>query len=220
MATFLSICQKVDTLLGSQGAFTSVTTTNGFQLMIVEYVKNAWNNIQSTRKDWNFYRKTQSFSTVASQMNYTVNDVFSTSVDPVENWVVDRFIKDSDLSTLEYVPYDRWIIEDHTTAREPKHFTVHPSSSTGYLSFDNPDDVYTYTLHYFRKPQELSGNTDVPICPTEHHDLIVWQALSDLAQHFGNTDMYSMAAVRANQLYSNLLRSQCPAKSIKLRPFA
>jgi hypothetical protein len=218
--TYLELCQKTDVLFGSQGVFTSVATTNGFQSLIVKYVQNAWDNIQASRREWDFYRTTVSFSTVLNQMDYSLVEVFGAGVDnPVENWITDRFIR-SDYSTLEYIPYDRWILEDHTTARDPRSFTTHPNLETsGFLSFDKPDGVYTYTLHYFRKPQQLSANTDIPICPTEHHDAIVFQALTDLAAHFGNRDIYSTASVRANQLYSNLLRSQNPSKTITPRPF-
>lgn len=218
---FLSICKEVDTLVGTQGVFTSVDTTNGFQLMIVEFVRNAWKNIQASRKEWLFYRTNVSFSTVLGQGDYSLIDVFGAGVDnPVGNWIVDRFIR-ADFTTLSYIPYDKWILEDHTISTNPISFTTSPNSEgAGFLSFDKPDGVYTYTLHYNRKPQILTANTDVPICPSEHHDAIVFQALTDLAAHFGNNDIYSTASVRANALYSNLLRSQNPAKAIqKSRPF-
>ena len=219
--TFLELCQSVDVKLGSQGVFTSVATTNGFQLMIVDFVRNAWNNIQASRRHWDFYRTSVSFSTVAGKMDYDLEDVFGAGVDnPVENWITDRFIKE-DFKTLNFIPYDQWIVEDHTSSEQPTDFTHHPNLETdGFLSFDNPDDIYTYTLHYFHKPQTLTDNLDVPICPPEHHDAIVFQALTDLAAHFGNNDIYSTASVRANQLYNNLLRSQNPSKTIKQRPFA
>jgi len=219
--TYLEICKKVDVLFGSQGVFTSVTTTNGFQALIVQFVQNAWDNIQASRRHWDFYHTTVNFSTVIDQIDYTLAEVFGIGVDnPVENWITDRFIR-ANFSTLDYVPYDNWIVEDHTNAREPIYFTNHPNLETeGFLSFDKPDDVYTYTLHYFRKPQQLANNTDIPICPPEHHDAIVFQALTDLAAHFGNNDIYSTASVRANQLYNNLLRSQNPSKTTKQRPFA
>ena len=218
---FLKICQTVDTLFGSQGVFTSVSTTNGFQLLIVEHVRNAWSNIQASRRHWDFYRTNVAFSTVQSQMEYSLEEVFGAGVDnPVENWITDRFIKD-DFMTLNYIPYNEWVIEDHTLEEAPSDFTFHPNLETaGYLIFDKPDAVYDYTLHYFRKPQTLTANADVPICPPEHHDAIVFQALADLAARFGNGDIYSTASIRANQLYNNLLRSQNPAKEIKKRIFA
>lgn len=219
--TFLELCQKTDRLFGSQGVFTSVATTNGFQSLIVQFVQNAWDNIQASRRHWDFYRTDVSFSTVVGQMEYSLEDVFGVAaVNPVENWITDRFVKD-DFSTLDFVPYNNWIIEDHTNSREPIYFTNHPNLETaGYLSFDTPDDIYTYTLNYFRKPQQLTDNLNVPICPPEHHDAIVFQALTDLAAHFGNNDIYSTASVRANQLYNNLLRSQNPSKTINKRSFA
>lgn len=217
--TFLEICKKVDVLLGTQGVFTSVSTTNGFQLLIVEAVRNAWLNIQTSRKDWYFYRTSVSFSTVALQSDYTLAEVFGAGVaNPVSEWIIDRFVR-SDKTTLTYIPYDNWILEDHTTARDPIYFTAHPNLETaGFLSFDKPDAVYTYDLHYYRKPQSLTLDTDVPICPTEHHDAIVFQAMADLASHLGNSDIYSMAALRANELYGALLRSQIPSRRMIMRP--
>lgn len=219
--TFLEICQRVDVLLGTQGVFSSVTTTNGFQATIVEYVKTAWLDIQVSRREWDFYRTTVSFSTVLNQVDYSLIELFGPGIaNPVENWIVDRFVA-SDYSTLDYIEYDRWIIRENTTAKEPRSFTTHPNLETsGFLSIDKPDGVYTYTLHYFQKPQTLSGNTDIPICPTEHHNAIVYQAVTDLAAFLGNSDLYSTYSVRANSLYNNLLRSQNPDKVIKQQVFA
>ena len=85
---------------------------------------------------------------------------------------------------------------------------------------DSADGVYQYTCHYYRKPQVLSIDADIPLCPPEHHDAIVFQAIADLAAYTGNADIYSTSSVRANQLYNNLLRSQNPSKTTKQRPFA
>lgn len=222
MSSFLDICKSVDVLLGSQGVFTSVVTTNGFQQGIVKYVQKAWNNIQVTRKDWKFLRRTVAFSTVLNQESYSLEDIFGVGVaNPVGEWVVDRFIKD-DFTTLEYIPYETWILQDHSRARDPRKFTINSNAeTTAFLVMDKPDGVYNYTLHYNRKPQLLEENTDVPICPTEFHDLIIYQALADLSANLGNSDIYSTSAITANQLYNTLLRSQCPAKRIsKARPLA
>lgn len=221
MSSFLEICKSVDVLMGSQGVFTSVVTTNGFQQGIIKYVQKAWKNIQASRSDWKFFRRNVAFSTVTNQDSYTLEEIFGVGVaNPVGEWMVDRFIKD-DFSILKYVPYEVWILKDHTTARVPHEFSINPNAEgAGYLLIDKPDGVYNYTLHYNRKPQLLEENTDVPICPAEYHDVIVYQAIAEMSGNLGNSDIYSTSSVMANQLYNNLLRSQCPAKKIsKARPF-
>lgn len=230
--TYLELCQKVDVLLGSQGTFSTVATTNGYQQLIVEYVKNAWSNIQATRRFWDFRRAIITWEVTEGKEDYSIEDLFGAgATNPVENWIIDRFIRiPIGISTVEYnefltfIPYDDWILEDRRNPQvHPRSFSIFPNPATvsdSLLSIDSPDDEYHYNCHYYLKPQELSVDADVPTCPPEHHDAIIFQALADLAAHLGNPDIYSTASVRANQLYGNLLRSQNVAKNIKMRPFA
>ena len=217
MSSYLALCQKVDTLIGSQGAISSVTT-GGYQGMLATYVKNAWLNIQALRPDWHFLRTKVTFNLTTSSQKYSVLNVFPSSlgVDPVGSFIVDRFLN-SDGDKLTYIPYNQWILGDYSTASAPRVFTIHPSSLTGYLSFNAVDTTYPITAHYFRKPQELTLATDTPLCPSEYHDAIVFTAAADLGAFLGNSDIYSNFSVRADHMVGSLMRSQNPSKRVRAR---
>lgn len=215
--TYLQLVQKIDALLGSQGVVSSVLAA-GYQGMLAEYTKNAWLNIQALRPDWHFLRTSVSITLTTTSPDYSLADVFpaTPTADPVGTFITDRFLL-ADKSALTYIPYDQWVLEDYSTASAPKVFTVHPSTYTGYLSFNAVDGTYVVTCHYFRKPQELTANGDIPICPSEYHDAIVFTALADIAAFLGNSEVYSIASVRADNLVGALMRSQNPAKRVKVR---
>src|SRR3546814_7801025 len=46
-----------------------------------------------------------------------------------------------------------------------------------------PDKEYKLRAAYWRKPQMLAADDDVPICPEAHHAIIVWRALMLLSGH-------------------------------------
>lgn len=214
MSTYLELCRKVDTLMGTQGIISSVNAT-GYQSVLCKYVSNSWNNIQTLRKDWNFLRSKVEITLYNGQIDYTVLDIFGTLVDPVGEWIIDKFIL-SDNSVMTYIPYDKWITMKIPSASSPKYFTINPSS-VGYITISPVDSTYGVSAHFFRKPQELLSNEDIPICPSEYHDAITFTALADLAIFLGNSEIASSAIVRSDILVGNLMRSENPVKRVKSR---
>lgn len=52
-----------------------------------------------------------------------------------------------------------------------------------------PDKVYTLNVDYIYAPPDLVVGTDVPVLPTEYHDLLVWGAIK--LMNFRERDIYS-----------------------------
>jgi len=64
-----------------------------------------------------------------------------------------------------------------------------------------PDDDYTVRGEYWKLPQTLAANGDIPECPAQYHDIIVWRALQIMAEH----DEAPSAIATANYNYKELL---------------
>jgi hypothetical protein len=44
-----------------------------------------------------------------------------------------------------------------------------------------PDNAYTVRIDYIIEPPDLSLGTDVPLIPTQYHDILVWGAVENMA---------------------------------------
>ncbi len=68
--------------------------------------------------------------------------------------------------------------------------------------FPEPDNAYTLTLRYYKKPTMLSGGNDVPELPSEFEELLVSGAAARVLQV---KDNYDQAGIHLNR-YDELLQ--------------
>lgn len=212
MSTFLQLAQKVNTLSGTQGTISSVSAT-GHQAVIVEIVKSAWTDIQNLRPDWDFLKVTSNLSTVVGQTSYDVTDLFGIGgTNIIGSW---RGIVKPDLTQAKKVSMDYYILKDLENLDQTSVNYYSWDAINNLLYINPPDAVYSLGLYYYRKPQVLSTNVDVPLGPTELHDAIVYRALVDLGSYIGSADLYQSYLTKSDALIGSLMRSQLPAKRIR-----
>lgn len=209
---FLQIAQKIDQAIGSQGNVSSVEAS-GYQFLLGEYARNAWITIQNLRDDWKFLRTSTDITLTAGKEEYSILDIFSTIDSPVGKWKTDTFLYD--YNDLNYIDYEKYIRIKNQTPSKPQFFTVDEASNK--LFFNEPDAAYSVKAHYFRKPQVLTTNTDVPLCAPEFHYAIMYQAATDLCAYLGIAELHGINKTKADASLGALLRSANPAKKIRSR---
>jgi len=203
---FLDICKKVNQLGQLQGSLSSVSAT-GYQGELVEVVRKSFLDIQLYRKDWNFLKQSITFS--------TVEDEYSNS--DVAEWKKDMILYGHrPLQVLDFDTYSKIDLSQETPGI-PAYVTIRPNDKA--LLFNPLDAEYSITAHYYRKPQELVNNTDIPILPSEHHYLIVYAALSNLTSYI-SSDIYQVSLNNYNIGMGQLMRKELPGKSVRMRPLA
>ncbi len=187
MSTFLEMSQELARLCGIQGSGpTDVTTATGIELRIVNYVKNAWIDIQNHPKQWRwmlapYYQAgTTPLQTAAATNDYTL----PTTVTTVRNVVVDSFKSyltatgTSDRQRMTFVPYrqfERRYGVVTSSDNRPRVVTMLPS---GKMRFHpQPDAIYSIEFDHFKRAQVLAVDADTPEMPSDHHQLIVYEAM-------------------------------------------
>lgn len=93
---------------------------------------------------------------------------------------------------------------------DPDDTTIHPAGPSAFWYiygqtvrvFPKPDQAYTVTLRYYKKPTLLADNGDVPEIPTEFEELLVVGAAYRVLQV---KDNYDQAGVLENK-YGELLQ--------------
>lgn len=188
MATFLQLSQETRRLAGIQGSGpTAVATASGIELQIVNYVKNAWTDIQNHPKQWAwmllpFYQSgTTPLQTAAATNDYTLPTTVTTARALVTNSFKSYLTATgtSDRQRMKWLPYREF--ENRfgvVSASDDRPLVVTRVPGSRKLRFHpRPDAVYSIEFDHFKSPQVLAADADTPEMPSEHHQLIVYEAL-------------------------------------------
>lgn len=216
---FKEIVQKVNLHTGLQGTVNTVDATN-YQEYLAEAVRASWVDLQNLREDWKFMWHELEFTTVAGTHEYTESSILAgqgITTYSISKWKKDEFLKDGALMTeVDWIWYQ--VNKDDFESKESTYFVnkEYPAQS---LIIPSPDGGATIRTAFYRTPQILQSNTDIPILPEEFHYLLVWNALEDVAAYLGNSAIYERHSYKADILKNKLMRSQIPARKIRKKPF-
>ena len=193
--TFLELCQRLRQEVGAAGnGPANVAGQPGEYARLIGWVQAAWREIQLERRwrfDWSL-----------GQVELTTEDTQYPLPDDFDAWVVDTLRFGSQV--IRVLPWEelRYAANDHLTcaAIAPDgvlHLNAAPTTS-GTLLFE-----------YWRTPQELEGNNDVPRMPSRYHMAIVYRAMlqyglyenaPEVVQQAGNNYREVMMRVAATEL--------------------
>lgn len=189
--TFLELCRAVARDSGTVSSLTSpatVTGQTGRLQRVVNWTAEAYGDIQRHRNDWRWLRKEFSGQTIASVRRYALN----TAAERFSHWVFEdekgnptfSIYKTSEGQSTEgwltYVPWDefrrRYLFgSEADRTGKPGYITVDEAQQLALAPI--PDDIYTLRGEFYRGPQILAADGDVPEMPLKHHEAIKWQAL-------------------------------------------
>ena len=220
---FLDIAKTVRSLAGIQGTGpTSVVDAQGIEAVIVQFVKDANVDIQSLREDFEFMEATQTFLTVPGQSTYTRATIFNSADPPLKTYKHGSFCI-TDLSGQKHWlrEYEYYETLEHrylndTQRSLPKEVGINAQRSV--VVKQTPDNNYTVQFKYYRNPQILSVNSDVPWIPSAFHNLLVYKALEKVAVYLSQPEIYRGYSVETARLAAGLMRISVPKKRLQARP--
>lgn len=163
------------------------TTTQSTQVeeyyRLLDWVNEAWVDIQLKRTDWLWMKKSMSFPTVLSQASYTVAQIGLTDF---ANWDLDTFRTyntavglNSEIE-MDNISYDDWrsnyqLGALRSSTSRPIEFAVLPDLSIGVGPV--PIAGYTVTGEYYKVPTEFALDADIPGLPVQYHMAIIYRAM-------------------------------------------
>ena len=234
MATYLELCQQVaaesGTISGVQPS--SVTGQTDRLALIVRHVRDAWVEIQVSRDNWRFMRKTFAGDLTAGTACYTPA---SFNLTDLARWVTDNisdFDDDAlslyktsagraDEGVIQQIDWARWRRLYDRGVHDANRPVVYAISPANELCFGpTPDAGYTVRGEYYRTPQRLAEDDDVPIMPERFHTAIVWKALAKLGAHDEGEWPVQWANGSYQGILDDLLRDQTPPTGIDWEPLA
>lgn len=226
---YLQLCQRLRLECGVSGTGPStVTSQTGQLLKLVNWVAQAWLEIQMSRPDWRFMWKEFTFNTVAGTRDYPAADV---SITDLDSWDVGSFliyetaIGTSDQNELPYMDYLDWRKKYRVQMAErandrPLLFTLMPDDEA--VRFEpRPDAIYTIDGEYKRTVQTFSVSADTPTgLPSKFHMLIVYKAMQYYGFHENAPDVLANGETWYDQMLTILEREQLPIMRIEADPIA
>jgi hypothetical protein len=211
--TFLELCKRVRQECGIAGDG-PVTVANQTREMkrLVDWTAQAWTDIQNTRPDWEFMRKSVTFNTVAGQQEYSPTvDMKLTDFKKWRNTSARQYLQSAGVATEiilgQYLSYSEFrdfymLGSRRLVTGRPLYFTITPDRKLS-LGF-TPDNIYVTTAEYYRKAQILVNDTDVPDFDEDYHMLIVYGAMKKYGMFEVANEQIAAAKEEAAMLYNRL----------------
>lgn len=214
--TFLELCRALRQEAGipsSTNGPSTVANQTGEMKRIVDWVNNAYLDIQSMHDDWRFMRRRFEFTLTVNQREYTRQQVIAAAglTTGIMAYVPDSmriYLPAEGIETEWWLCHvDDWDVfrdtflfgaHQQVTGR-PRHVAVSPSVS---IVFDViPDAAYRFYGDYVTEPTLMQVDSDVPILPEWAHGIIIWHALLRYAGFEESSAQYA----HAKNMYEALL---------------
>lgn len=210
---YLQLCQRTVRESGTISGDATPSTTvaqSGRLLKVVDWVAEAWKQIQNLHDDWLWMRAEFSGPATIGTPRYTAS---SWSLTRFSRWILDdcsvtiykTSLGVSDEGALRFIDWQTWRAKygrGTQTNNRPTEYTISPMGE--FCLGPLPDDAYTVRGEYQKSAQALAINADVPELPDDSlHTVIVWKALMLL----GDFDEGAWPVARATVKCSDDLRS-------------
>lgn len=202
----LQLCNRLILEAGiSAQPMTTTVNQTGELGRVVNWIQQAWLDIQSAHTTWRWMRKTATIATVAGQAggyDATDADVSVWTLDTARNYVTAQGdITEVFMSFVEYDDFRNSYLYGalRYAQSRPMVFTINPDNTLSFGPVPNGD--HTVTSDYYKKPIEMDGDTDEPDMPATYHIGIVWRAL----MFYGGFEAAGEAYSRGQNEYTVIL---------------
>lgn len=145
----------------------------------VEWIDDAYKELQASKATWRFRRADKTITCVSGTASYTDATVAI--------WLTDDariYLTAADENRIAYVPWTMFretyqIASTRTQTGRPTIFSVKPDNKI--IFWPIPDAAYTGVLEAYTVPDAMALDADEPEFPARFHKILVWKALS----HYG-----------------------------------
>lgn len=204
MSSYLELCNKFRQQSGITGSdLASVISQTGMNLKIVNWIKDADNEIQNLWEDWKFLDKEVTINTVSGTDEYSLSAL---SITDLNYWEPQHFyIKPgtANYSKIEPFDYDEWLSSRFRlgvkSSNQPDRVVIKPDDSLVFI--DKPDDAYEIWGKYWARPTLMSANASTSSIPIQFENIIMYKAQMFYALYYEDEYMYA----RAEKLYMDEL---------------
>lgn len=188
---FLQLVQRTKRESGRLSAGPlSVASAVGRDLLLIDWVNEAWQGIQMMpARNWRWMRRTALATVLPGSNSFSASTLgipsFGYWAKASDDYAPSIFDPTSPTAepVLVFRAYEAfrkdYLTNTAPAASTPQHWSIAPDGAL--LLGPAPATLMTLRVDYYRAPQELALDGDVPEMPAKFHPLIVWAALSQAA---------------------------------------
>lgn len=214
--TYIELCRRLRSEAGISGSGPSaVAAQTGEMKRIVDWINTAYEDIQLSRTNWNWLRADFSFNTTAGDYDYTAAEAGISSrfsmwdSDTIKSFRTSVGVSSEyELHELYYSRFRSLYLTGPQPSGTPICFSVAPDKKL--LLGPYPDSIYTVSGQYWKTPQVLSADADIPEMPEEFHMMIVYKALEMYGYYEAASECISRAQRYFSQYMNRLEMNQLP----------
>lgn len=183
---------------------------------LIDWVNEAWMDIQLQREDWEWMRSTFSFVTVNLQSSYTpaeagITDFGVWALDNFRNYVTATGTRSEIL--MDYWPYEAWrdtyyFGANRLVASRPIVASITPDKQLALGPFGASG--YTVTGSYYKVASELSANTDTPDLPAQFHMAIIYRTMMLYGAYEAAQEVYNEGEIEFKKMMGRINLNQIP----------
>lgn len=221
---YLQLVQRLAVECGvTGGGPSSVAGQTGMYAKLVNWINDAYVEIQGMHDNWGWMRQQFQFLTTAGVGDYlpaeNVNTLTGQPLTDLRYWWKDTFrcqkqsigIQDEQwLVEWEYQVFRNTYRFNQQINGRPVVFAEKPNGKAIMLG-QIPDDVYIIRGEYQSLPVSLSVDTDVPAIPTHLRLAIVYKAMQFYGLYEAAAEVIQRGNTEFSRLMNQLEREQLPA---------
>lgn len=221
MSTYLQLVNQTRDECAASGADLAALggTLSKQNVLFKKWVADAWTSIQRRHQRWGFMERDFSFQTTAGVYTYAPTDaaVNLTSFREWKDETLRAYLTATGVSDEQLLagPVHVQAFRDlyqfgtmSTTQQRPITFAIDPRKRL--LLGPTPDAVYTIRGQYYKAPQVLSADADVPELDSYYHDLIVFTAMEKYALYQAAPEVLARSQVEGGRLMRELETEYLP----------
>jgi hypothetical protein len=190
---------------------------------VVDWINATYRDLHTLHADWDWLRQPFSFQTVATQQSYTPTQA-NIPVDANGNSYLGNWKRDSFRIYSQALGYSNEMIFPflaygnfrdlyqfggmRTTNRRPDAWSIDPQKNL--VLGPTPDDVYVVNGEYYRLPAPLAVDADVPLLPSQYHDLLVFGVMRRYGEFESQGDVFSRGDAEYTAMLRRLEADQLP----------
>jgi len=198
---FLALCQRTVLESGiSETGPSSVTGQTSDLLRIVNWVNDAWFELQASRNQWKWMLKSTEVPVVIGKHKYQLPS-------DVKNTLSDTLCLNG--QRLYELPIPAHNCNDNLPTSRPTGYYLNYKDEIVLSSI--PDQNYTLSFEYFCKPELLKENLSTPDMPEEYHMIIVWAALKEYAMYDEAPELYQKGENNFTKILTRLENNMLPS---------
>lgn len=214
----LQLVQRVHQESGlSTTAPVATLNQSGMSAKLVNFVDEAWEEIQNSETTWRFANASTGGSLISGTDTYNPVSAWGIAAEParwIQDWRAAYVYRTADglgsRQFLTYLPWEQFRgMNIPVVSGTPIYWTVQPDGDVQY--FPRPNVAGLASVHeFYAANQMLAADGDIPRCPVKFHLAIAWCAVKLYCGHDNAAELYGHAAKQADQYMDRMRASELP----------